>query len=114
MKNFLRKSIIEVNREAYLRLLIVLVPSLNFLSGITFDLHAPSLPAMASYYASSIAAVKNTIASSMFGFSIGGLLLGALLDIFGRRSMIFLALLIYTIASFSALIANTMNEILLI
>lgn len=114
MKNLFKNALIEVNKHRYLSLLIILAPLLNFLSGITFDLHAPSLPAIASYYAAPISAAKNTITVSLLGFSIGCILFGTLLDIFGRRPVILSGLLLYTIASFSALACGTIDELLLV
>lgn len=114
MRNLLRNSIIEIKADNYLSLLIVLAPLLNFLSGITFDLHAPSLPAIATYFSAPISAAKNTITVSLLGFSIGCLLFGTLLDIFGRRPIILLGLFLYTTVSFSALACDTINELLLV
>lgn len=115
MKKFLRNPIIKYTDEkSYFRLLSILAPLLNFLSGITFDLHAPSLPAIASYFAAPISAAKNTITLSLFGFAIGCILFGTLLDIFGRRAIILLALLLYTLASFGALACNTIDGLLFV
>lgn len=114
MKNFFNDALIEIENERYLALLMILAPSLNFLSGITFDLHAPSLPAIASYYAAPISAAKNTITLSLLGFSIGCIVFGTLLDIFGRRPIILLGLSIYTFASFSALACSTIHGLLLV
>lgn len=114
MKNFLVKPFIDVKSENYLGLLMLLAPLLNFLSGITFDLHAPSLPAIAAYYSAPILAAKNTITLSLLGFAIGSVIFGTLLDIFGRRSVILFGLLIYTVASFSALACGTIDELLLV
>lgn len=114
MKNILKKALIPIGNEKYLSLLIILAPCLNFLAGITFDLHAPSLPAIAAYYGASAAAVKNTITFSLIGFAVGAIIFGSLLDTFGRRPIIFFGLLIYTLASFSALLCGNIQELLLI
>ncbi len=112
MKNLFRDPWITTEKEKYLSLLMILAPLLNFLSGITFDLHAPSLPAIASYYDAPISAAKNTITVSLLGFSIGCILFGTLLDIFGRRRIILLGLILYTSASFLALTCGTIEELL--
>lgn len=114
MRNYFKKSIITINSGRYLALLIILVPLLNFLSGITFDLHAPSIPAIANYYSTSFSAVKNTISIALLGFSIGCLLFGVLLDVFGRRPLIIFNLLIYTVVSFWAIYCTSINELLLV
>src|SRR6185437_4656455 len=114
MKNYLKKSVIEIEPKYYYVLLGVLEPLLNFLAGITFDLHAPSLPAIANYYHAGFSDVKNTITISLFGFAIGCLLFGILLDTFGRRPIIMLGLFTYTIASFFAIFCATINELLFV
>jgi|GEM_PF-1367778 len=114
MKNYLKKSVIEIEPKYYYVLLGVLAPLLNFLAGITFDLHAPSLPAIANYYHAGFSDVKNTITISLFGFAIGCLLFGILLDTFGRRPIIMLGLFTYTIASFFAIFCATINELLFV
>lgn len=114
LKNLLHNAFISVEKDRYLKLLLILAPLLNFLSGITFDLHAPSLPAIATYYNAPISSVKNTITISLLGFSIGCIIFGTLLDIFGRRPVIFSGILIYTIASFLALACRTIDGLLFV
>lgn len=114
LRNSLHNAFISVENDRYLKLLLILAPLLNFLSGITFDLHAPSLPAIATYYNATISSVKNTITISLLGFSIGCILFGTLLDVFGRRPVIFSGLLVYTIASFLALSCGTIDELLFV
>lgn len=110
----LKKPLFTINNERYLRLIIIIAPLLNFLCGVTFDLHAPSLPAIASYFSAPILAAKNTITISLLGFAIGCLIFGTLLDIFGRRPIILSALLLYTLASFAALGVNSIEQLLVI
>lgn len=114
MNNFLKTPILKTKPENYLALLLVFAPVLNFLSGITFDLHAPSIPAIADYFSAPISSAKNTITISLLGFSIGCIIFGTLLDLFGRRSIIILSLLIYTIASFLALTCHSIEQLLVI
>jgi MFS family permease len=114
MKNLLKSAVVDGGKENYISLLIILAPLLNFLSGITFDLHAPSIPAIASYFNAPVSAAKNTITFSLLGFSIGCILFGTLLDIFGRRPIILIGLVIYTVVSFSALACGSINELLLV
>lgn len=114
MLTLFKKPVLNVKKERYLSLIIIIAPLLNFLSGITFDLHAPSLPAIASFFSAPISAAKNTITISLLGFAIGSLVFGTLLDIFGRRPIILLAMLLYTLASFAAVFANSIEQLLLI
>ena len=114
MKNFLNKSIVTINAENYLKLLIFIAPLLNFLPGFTFDLYTPSMPALAHYYATSIAIIKNTVTATMIGFAIGGFINGILLDFFGRRRIILLGLVLYIIASIAAIFCHSIEQLLII
>lgn len=114
MTNFLKTPQININSKNYFTLLMVLAPLLNFLSGITFDLHAPSLPAIASHFSATEAAAKSTITLTLFGFSIGCLFFGTLLDVFGRRPVILLGIFIYTIVSLLAPISPNIDTLLFI
>ena len=114
MNNILNKALIPIKENQYINLLMIIVPLLNFLSGITFDLHAPSLPAIANYFSAPISAAKNTITVSMFGFAVGCILFGMLLDLFGRRRMILMGLILYATVSFLALLCSNIQLLLLI
>jgi len=80
------RPLIQLEKASYLNLLIILVPLMNFISGISIDLYAPSMPALATHFASSITLVKNTVTISMLGFALGAILLGVLFDTLGRKS----------------------------
>lgn len=114
MKNYRINAVITINETSYLKIIGIIIPFLNFLSGVSFDLHAPSIPHLAIYFDTTTIAVKNTISISLFGFSLGCLLFGVLLDLLGRRITIILCLLIYTIASFSAIWCININQLLFV
>ena len=114
MKKYINNSIIKINQADYLKLLIIIVPILNFLPGFTFDLYTPSMPALAHYYLTSVTVVKNTVSATLIGFSIGGFISGILLDVFGRRCIILLGLLLYVIASLTAIFCHSIEQLLVI
>ena len=114
MKNFLNKSIFTINAKNYLKFLIIIVPLLNFLPGFTFDLYTPSMPALAHYYATSVAVIKNTVTATLIGFAIGGFINGILLDVFGRRRIILLGLVLYIVASITAIFCHSIEQLLII
>src|SRR5690348_7683804 len=95
------------------RLVMFLAPLLNFLSGITYDLHAPSLPAIANYFHASFALAKYTIPVTLLGFAINSIILGAVFDLKGRKPLIASGLFIYAIASFAAVFSHTIQFLLL-
>ncbi len=47
MKRYLEQPILNIKDDAYLTLLIVIAPLLNFLPGLNIDMYAPSMPAIA-------------------------------------------------------------------
>jgi len=114
MKNFINKSLITIKPEKYLSLLIFLVPLLNFLPGFTFDLYTPSMPALAHYFDTSVALIKNTVTATLIGFAIGGFINGILLDVFGRRCIILFELLLYVIISVTAIFCHTIEQLLIV
>lgn len=114
LKKFLNQSIFQLEHKTYLKLLIILAPLLNFLSGVTFDLYTPSMPAIAMFYGTSATAVKNTVTATLLGFGVGSLVFGIMLDVFGRRRIILLGLLLYIIASFSALYCQTIEQLIFV
>ena len=114
MKNLLNNSLCPIKPETYLTLLIFLAPLLNFLSGITFDLYTPSMPALADYYSASMTAIKNTVTVTLIGYAIGCLIAGVLLDTFGRRRIILLALLSYAIVSLIAMFCQSIEQLMIV
>ncbi|MDO8953577.1 MAG: MFS transporter [Gammaproteobacteria bacterium] len=114
MQNFLNKGLIPIDNEAYLSLLIIIAPLLNFLSGINIDLYTPSLPSISLYYGVSISAVKNTITASMMGFALGSIIFGTIVDLYGRRRILLLGTAAYTIASFLILLCTNIDQFIML
>jgi hypothetical protein len=82
IRKLFKNAVIQLPEKKYLVVLAILIPLLNFISGITFDLHAPSLPAIAAYFAAPVSLSKNTITISLLGFSVGCIVFGNFLDVF--------------------------------
>lgn len=102
------------NEETYLSLIMILVPLMNFLSGIDIDLYAPSLPAIAIYFHTSVMSAKNTIAITMLGFALGCIICGVLFDLLGRRKIIIGSLIIFIFSSLLAPFCNAIYQLMLI
>lgn len=114
MKKYINNSILKINSKNYLKIIIIIVPFLNFLPGFTFDLYTPSMPALAHYFLTSVTIVKNTVTSTLIGFAIGALISGILLDIFGRRRIILLGLFLYVLVSIAAIFCHSIHQLLII
>lgn len=114
MKKYLDKSIIEIDSNAYLLLIVFLAPLLNFLAGINIDIYSPSMPAIASYFNASIMATKNTISITLLGWTIGALFTGILIDSLGRKKILVYCLFFYVIASLFALLCHTIHQLMIV
>ncbi len=114
LKSFLNNSVFKISGDNYLGLLIIIAPLLNLLSGFTYDLYTPSMPAIATYFSASLTEVKNTVTFTLIGISLGCLVFGVLLDVFGRRRIILLGLLLYTLASFAAIFCHTIEQLFIV
>lgn len=77
--------------------LIFIVP---FLIGLGVDLYVPSLPQIVNYFHTKSSLVQLTVSLYMFGYGIGQVVLGVLSDSFGRRKVLLLSAIFFTIISF--------------
>lgn len=106
----IQRSIIKINASHYLSLFVVIAAMLNFLAGINIDMYAPSMPALANYFHVNVASIKTTIAMSIFGWSAGCIVFGALIDSLGRKPIITFGLIFYAIASIAAIDSHSFIE----
>ncbi len=114
MNKFLNEPLLRLPNEAYLTSMVLMAPLLNFLAGISIDLYAPSLPAIAHYYAVSESMAKNTITITMLGFAFGCTLFGTLIDVLGRRKIILAALLVFILVSALAPFSENIYQLMII
>ena len=114
MKKYLHLPIINLSSSAYLTLLTLIAPLINFLSGISIDLYAPSMPAIALHFHTTAIIVKNTVTISMIGLALGAIVFGVLFDVVGRRSILLLTIFVYFIASCLIPFAASISQLLLL
>src|ERR1700761_9220880 len=74
--------------------------SLIPISGLALDVYIPSLPAMAADLHASSSAIQISLSIFLIAYGIAQLLIGSLLDSFGRYAPNLIALAIFGIASF--------------
>jgi Bcr/CflA subfamily drug resistance transporter len=77
-----------------------------FLAGIGVDLYVPSLPYIKSYFHTSNRLTQLTIGTYMLGYALGHLVLIPFSDRFGRKKILALGCLLFTIVSFLAALAS--------
>lgn len=77
------------------------------------DLYLPALPAIARAFASDAGAAQLTLSVFLLGFAVAMLAHGPLSDRFGRRPVLFGALLVYLAASTACALAPSMEALIL-
>ncbi|MCP4476363.1 MAG: multidrug effflux MFS transporter [Gammaproteobacteria bacterium] len=110
----MNRALIQLSETHYLKCVVILLPLMNFLSGVSTDLYAPSLPALASYFHVSVTVVKNSVTTTLLGFALGALIFGLLMDVYGRKKVIVLTVIAFTLVSFYAPFCRNIAELLII
>lgn len=95
------------------RLIIFFILILNMPAALCVDEHAPSLPAMATFFGSLPSTMQLTITVYMFGMAISQWLSGVLSDRFGRRPILFSTAFIFFIASIACIYTNSADVLLI-
>lgn len=78
---------------------------------LSIDMYLPALPAIGAELGGGAAAAQLTLAAFFLGMAAGQLLHGPLADRFGRRRPLFVALLIYILASALCATADAMDRL---
>ena len=94
--------------------MLCLAPMLNFLSGISIDLYAPSMPSMTKIFHTSTSLMQNTLSATLLGSAIGAVLFGTLIDSLGRKYVITFSLFAFSLLSLGACFANSILVLMLI
>jgi len=94
------------------RVLTVLLACLGMVGALAIDTYLPSIPAIGRAFEVGPVAVQQTLSVFLFTFAFMMLFYGTLSDSFGRRPVILVALLVYTLASAGAAMAPTFGWLL--
>ena len=84
------------------------------LQPVTTDLYLPALPAIQSELHASMHATQLTMAALLLAFGFGQLVAGPVADRFGRRPVLLTTLSVYLLASFSAVLATSIEALVLV
>jgi predicted MFS family arabinose efflux permease len=107
----LKKPLIKLQGEKYLITILIVSPLLNFLFGLSIDLYAPAIPYIALHFNDTIFRVDHGVSLLMIGFAAGSLIIGPMMDDFGRRKVILSTLLLFVAVSFLAIFSQSTNQI---
>ena len=79
--------------------LIVLIAVMNMFVPLSIDLYLPALPTIGTEFAATPLMVNLTLVSFFLFFAVGILLFGPVSDKYGRRKILLLGIVLYTLAS---------------
>ena len=94
------------------RLLTVILACLGMVGALAIDTYLPSIPAIGREFGVGSVAVQQTLSVFLFTFAFMMLFYGTLSDSFGRRPVILVALVVYTLASCGATVAPSFGWLL--
>ncbi|MCG6200209.1 Bcr/CflA family multidrug efflux MFS transporter [Psychromonas antarctica] len=88
-------------------LLIIILGAIAALTPFAIDMYLPAMPSISNEFSVSAGDIQFTLTAYMAGFAIGQLLHGPLADSFGRKPVLLIGILFFTLASvFSAISPN--------
>ncbi len=94
--------------------LSLVVAALAMLAPFTIDTYLPSFPDIASQLSASPLQMQQTLSLYLFAFAASTLIYGPLSDSFGRRRVVWGALLLYTAASIGCALVEDIHQLILL
>ncbi len=94
------------------RMLTVILAFLGMVGALAIDTYLPSMPAIGREFNVGPVAVQQTLSIFLFAFAFMMLFYGTLSDSFGRRPVIMVALVVYTLSSIGAALAPSFGWLL--
>ena len=101
-------KILTLDNKKYIKLILIL-GSLTALGPFSIDMYLPGFTAIAQDLNTTVNNVSLSLSSYFIGISAGQLLYGPLLDRFGRKSPLYIGLLVYILASIGCAFANNID-----
>jgi DHA1 family bicyclomycin/chloramphenicol resistance-like MFS transporter len=93
-------------------IIILILGALATISPFSIDMYLPGFPAIAKDLNTSISQVQLSLTSYLVGISAGQLLYGPLLDRFGRKSPLYVGLVIYLLASLACAFTTSVESLI--
>lgn len=88
-------------------ILIVILGALSALGPLTTDMYIPALPEMSSALETTVGMMQKSVMSYFIGLTVGQLFYGPVSDRYGRKPVIYFALIVFAISSLGCQISNT-------
>ncbi|GAA0287810.1 DHA1 family bicyclomycin/chloramphenicol resistance-like MFS transporter [Gracilibacillus halotolerans] len=75
------------------------------LGPFTFDMYLPAFPEMAEYFNTSASSIQGSLTASLLGVGLGQIIIGTMSDVYGRRTPLFISMIVFTLASLACAFA---------
>jgi DHA1 family bicyclomycin/chloramphenicol resistance-like MFS transporter len=92
--------------------LIVVLALLTAMGPLSTDMYLPSLPAIASAYATDAGEVQLTLSVFLLGFAFGQVVYGPVADRYGRKPVLLAGLVLFILASFGCMAATSVGALI--
>ena len=100
-----------MSRKDYF-VVILILGALSTISPFAIDMYLPGFPAIARDLGTSISYVQFSLTSYLVGISVGQLLYGPLLDKYGRKTPLYIGLLVFVLASFGCTFTHSIEMLI--
>lgn len=94
--------------------LVVLLGSLTTIAPFSIDMYLPGFTAIAKDLHTNVAEVALSLSGFFVGISVGQLLYGPLMDRFGRKRPLYIALILYILASLGCAFATSLDMLIVL
>lgn len=94
-------------------LLILILGALSTISPFSIDMYLPGFPAIAKDFNISIAQVQFSLTAYLIGIAFGQLIYGPMLDRFGRKTPLYIGLVIYILSSIGCAFSMSLESLVI-
>jgi MFS transporter, DHA1 family, multidrug resistance protein len=84
------------------------------MTALSIDMNLPALPHIAKVFGSSVVQVQLTLSVFLLGFGVGQLICGPLSDRYGRRRILLIGLVVFTLAGFGCACSLTLATLIVL
>ncbi|MBS4219992.1 multidrug effflux MFS transporter [Bacillus sp. FJAT-49711] len=78
----------------------LLLAAFSALGPFTFDMYLPAFPQLTEFFGTNASAIQISITACLLGVGVGQIVMGPLSDVYGRRKPLWIAMIVYALASF--------------
>lgn len=96
--------------QTFITMSVVILVTIS--AAVETDIFVPSFPALQDYFATTESKIQMIISVNFLGLCIASLFYGPLADSYGRRPILLLGMLIFTISSIACVLVNTIEAML--